>query len=156
MAVSLDSWIDDQVDTRGLSGYARQIAYDALRSDATIEALYDASYAADYRQSGLQWGEGDEDLREVLVSARRSCDDALGELAAEVIEDAVTGVDVHGHTVDLRHATSLDCEECGESVEAYYLGTDADGMTGWVCGHCGATVPERASEDSEEYEGIST
>ena len=146
MTLSFDRWVSEDVKDRDLAGYARERAVEELRDDETLEALWTAGRAADDRQSALyQAADGipvRDDLRDTLIQTRRTCDDALDPLADRIVREAVTDVDVFGWTVDLRHATRLDCPDCREEdVEAYHLGS-YDGGVGWVCGHCGATAVE--------------
>lgn len=144
MVISFDSWVREFVDDQDLNGYARERAVEALQADPTLSELWSASHAADDRQGDLRTWDDEEPTETIraLQSARRSCDEAVDTLAERVVREAVTDVEVHSHTVDLRHARSLDCPSCGESVEAFYLGMDDEGGVGWVCGHCGATVVE--------------
>ncbi|WP_135823002.1 eL43 family ribosomal protein [Halostella litorea] len=142
MSLSFGAWVWEFVDDRDLTGYARERAEEELVNDETLRALWKAQYAADDRQGNLRTFDGDEPAAVGhLAEARRACNEAIGVLAERVVRDTLDA-EVHGHSVDLRQSTRLDCPGCGESdVEAYHLG-HADGVAGWVCGHCGATVEQ--------------
>lgn len=135
------TWVNDQVEERNLQGLARETVEETLQRDGTLRSLWEASHAADERQSGLYRAESRSDVRESLVDARRATDEALDKLADAVIEE-VLDTSIGSHTVDLRHAQRVDCPACSEDgVEVFYLGTSDDGV-GWVCGHCESDLVE--------------
>lgn len=148
-------WISGFADEHDLDGYARERVEEELQNDPALGALWDAITHADDRASALRTWDDDEptDVIDALGTARRSCDDAIDELAFEVMRDTLR-TEVHGHSVDLMHKRKVDCPACGEDgVEAYYLGTasvkiagENRDAAGWVCGHCG----EQLVEDLEE------
>lgn len=148
-------WVTGFVDRNDLDGYARERVEEELESDPTLTALWGAMGEADDRESALRTFDDDEptDVIDTLGTARRSCDDALEQLAFQVMKKTLK-TEVHGYNVDLMHKRELDCPGCGEDgVEAYYLGTasvkiagsDRD-AAGWVCGHCGETLVEDLEE----------
>lgn len=139
-------WCIEQVETHDYIGdmdsYAAQKAESELVNHDELPEIYEAAQAADYWQSDLFRPDNatEEQAREALLDVRRTVEARLDDLADAVIRQAVTNVDVHGHTVDLTQATRLEpCPSCGEETDAYYLGGRGTRVA-WVCGHCGATV----------------
>lgn len=161
MTLSFDRWVRSEAESRDLDGYARERVEEELRADPTLEAVWRAGYAADDRQSTERRASWNDDVEEeatdvihTLEEVRRKCDDALEALADRIVREAVDA-EVHGHSVDLRHALRLDCPACSEGeVEAFHLGHRDAGDTlldGWVCGYCGATVETDESGDVFDY-----
>lgn len=104
----------------------------------------------------------DDEAFSRLSSAWGDLDDAVRVIADDIAADAVDAT-MHGHDVDLRHATRLPCPVCNDreyvsaedgeptsiTPEAFYLGTspkatpsDVATAVGWVCGRCGSTLEE--------------
>lgn len=134
--------------TDDLDGWAREQAAEALFNDPLVTALADAySEAWDAEQAGREHGcDLSSNAEARLRLAWKHADEAMHAVAEEVVEDALHDT-VGGHDVDLRHATRLDCSECGEDdVEAFYLGSASEGqgglVTGWVCNACGGVVEQ--------------
>jgi predicted RNA-binding Zn-ribbon protein involved in translation (DUF1610 family) len=155
---SVVAWAEGFVDEQGLdpATWAGQRVEEELKADETVRALVLASRAADERQSDVRdFSTPDTDpLVDDLVDARRSVEDALDSLGERIVEETCD-VTVEGHSVDLRHATRLDCPDCGETVEAFYLGSKArtghggEVVEGWLCHNCGAQL-ERHGQDVVE------
>jgi hypothetical protein len=145
MSRRLDSLVEDVLDDHDLSvdSYAGQRVDEALRADATINALVDAEQGADHRQSSLADDvDYDRSPRAELNDARRSCERAARALANDVVRRECRTT-IGGHDVDIRHSARRYCPSCEEDVEVYYLGTidSNDGpVSGWVCGNCGAEL----------------
>jgi citrate lyase gamma subunit len=131
--------IKSEIEDLDLSGYAREAALDAARDDELTVMLARATHSLDIAERCEADQGVDLGIVTVLDDVRERFESRIRTVAYETVES----YDVHGHTVNLRHRTQLDCPECDEGeTDAYHLGSASEPSpsVGWVCGFCGAVI----------------